>query len=70
MSLTIGEIKGVIAAEEAKGDAGDADLLAYARSRLAGAESSAANLPNASKLPNMDAYLAKCVSRCRPKGAN
>lgn len=22
------------------------------------------------KMPNMDAYLARCVARCRPKGGN
>ncbi|HDX8383870.1 TPA: hypothetical protein RQN04_002024 [Aeromonas hydrophila] len=61
MSYTETELTGALAQAEAANDQATAGLI---RSKLAALKGTPT-----SKLPNMDAYLTRCVDRCRPKGS-
>lgn len=62
MSYTETELNDALKQAEAKGEGNLANNI---RDRIAALKGSGTQTP---KMPMMDAYLRKCVARCRPKG--
>ncbi|MFM5589194.1 hypothetical protein ACET65_19820 [Aeromonas rivipollensis] len=59
-NYTAAELAGALKQAEANGDTEMAHII---RGKITEQN------PGRGKVPNMDAYLDRCVARCRPKGA-